>query len=226
MPERVEVYDNSHLMGTHPMGAMVVYTADGWLRRAFRRFKIGRHGSGTAGNDDYAMLREVLTRRLRKLADEDDSDTESHTRPDLLLIDGGKGQFSAVREVLETLGLTDIAMVAIAKGPDREAGLEQFISRRAGRPSAWRRTTRPCCTCNACGTKPTVLPSAPTARPDRAPVRGSQLDSIPGIGPKRKKQLLLHFGSVRGVTRASVEELAKVGGINRAVAQKIYDALH
>ena len=108
----MEVYDNSHLMGTDPMGGMVVYTPDGWLRRAFRRFKIGKHGSGTAGDDDYAMLKEVLSRRLRKLAS-DDTDTDSHMRPDLLLIDGGKGQFSAAREVLETLGLTDIAMVAI-----------------------------------------------------------------------------------------------------------------
>ncbi len=224
-PERVEIYDNSHLMGTHPMGAMVVYTADGWLRRAFRRFKIGKHGSGTAGDDDYAMLREVLTRRLRKLADEDDSDTESHSRPDLLLIDGGKGQFSAVREVLETLGLTDIAMVAIAKGPDRDAGLEQFISAEKG---MFRLAPNDPALLHLQRLRDEAHRFAIGAHRQarQGAVRGSQLDSIPGVGPKRKKQLLLHFGSVRGVTRASVEELAKVGGINRAVAQKIYDALH
>ncbi len=222
--ERVEIYDNSHLMGTHPMGAMVVYTPEGWLRRAFRRFKIGKHDSGTAGDDDYAMLKEVLFRRLRKLAS-DDPDTESHARPDLLLIDGGKGQFSAAREVLETLGLTDIALVAIAKGPDRDAGLEQFVSQERG-------TFR--------------LPPADPAllhlqrlrdeahryaigahrRARQTTTRASQLDAIPGVGPKRKKQLLTHFGSVRAVTRASVDELTKVGGIDQAVAQKIYDALH
>ncbi len=225
LPERVEVYDNSHLMGTHPMGGMVVYTAEGWLRRAFRRFKIGKHGSGTAGDDDYAMLREVLSRRLRKLADEEDSDAESHTRPDLLLIDGGKGQFSAVRGVLETLGLTDIAMVAIAKGPDRDAGLEQFISAERG---AFRLAPNDPALLHLQRLRDEAHRFAIGAHRQarQKQVRGSQLDTIPGVGPKRKKQLLLHFGSVRGVTRASVDELSKVGGINRAVAQKIYDALH
>jgi excinuclease ABC subunit C len=222
--ERVEIYDNSHLMGTHPMGAMVVYTPEGWLRRAFRRFKIGRHGSDTAGDDDYAMLKEVLSRRLRKLAS-DDADTESHARPDLLLIDGGKGQFSAAREVLDTLGLTDIAMVAIAKGPDRDAGLEQFVS--AGR-GAFRLAPNDPALLHLQRLRDEAHRFAIGAHRQarQATTRGSQLDSIPGIGPKRKKQLLMHFGSVRGVTRASVDELAKVGGINRAVAQKIYDALH
>jgi excinuclease ABC subunit C len=225
VPERVEVYDNSHLMGTHPMGAMVVYTAEGWLRRAFRRFKIGRHGTDTAGDDDYAMLREVLFRRLRKLAADEDDDAESQTRPDLLLIDGGKGQFSAAREVLETLGLTDIAMVAIAKGPDRDAGLEQFVSAERG---AFRLPP----------TEPALMhlqrlrdeahrfAIGAHRQARQTATRASQLDSIPGVGPKRKKQLLMHFGSVRGVSRASVEELAKVGGIDQAVAQKIFDALH
>ena len=222
--ERVEVYDNSHLMGTNPMGGMVAYTPDGWLRKAFRRFKIGKHGSGTAGDDDYAMLKEVLHRRLRKLAS-DDPDTESHARPDLLLIDGGKGQFSAAREVLETLGLTDIPMVAISKGPDRDAGLEQFVSYERGN-------------FRLAPTDPALMhlqrlrdeahryAIGAHRQARQAKVRGSQLDSIPGVGPKRKKQLLIHFGSVRGVTRASVDELTKVGGINQAVAQKIYDALH
>jgi len=224
-PERVEIYDNSHLMGTNPMGGMVVYTGEGWLRRAFRRFKIGKHGSGTAGDDDYAMLREVLTRRLRKLADDEDNDTDSHERPDLLLIDGGKGQFSAVREVLETLGLTDIAMVAIAKGPDRDAGLEQFISAEKG---TFRLPPNDPALLHLQRLRDEAHRFAIGAHRQarQRQVRGSQLDSIPGVGPKRKKQLLLHFGSVRGVTRASVEELANVGGINRAVAQKIYDALH
>ena len=223
-PERVEVYDNSHLMGTHPMGAMVVYTPDGWSRKAFRRFKIGKHGTDTAGDDDYGMLREVLHRRLRKIAS-DDKDADSHARPDLLLIDGGKGQFSTAQQVLEELSLTDIALVAIAKGPDRDAGLEQFVSAARG---SFR-----------LGPQDPALMHLQRLRDEahrfaigahrqarQTATKKSQLDSIPGIGPKRKKQLLLHFGSVRGITRASVDELAKVGGINQTVAQKIYDALH
>jgi excinuclease ABC subunit C len=170
------------------------------------------------------MLKEVLFRRLRKLAS-DDPDTDSHMRPDLLLIDGGKGQFSAAREVLETLGLTDIAMVAISKGPDRDAGLEQFVSAEKGtfrlRPDdpALMHLQRLRDEAHRY-----AIGAHRQAR--QAKVRGSQLDSIPGVGPKRKKQLLMHFGSVRGVTRASVDELSKVGGINQTVAQKIYDALH
>ena len=223
-PERVEVYDNSHLMGTHPMGAMVVYTPDGWSRKAFRRFKIGKHGTDTAGDDDYGMLREVLHRRLRKIAS-DDKDADSQARPDLLLIDGGKGQFSTAQQVLEELSLTDIALVAIAKGPDRDAGLEQFVSAARG---SFR-----------LGPQDPALMHLQRLRDEahrfaigahrqarQTATKKSQLDSIPGIGPKRKKQLLLHFGSVRGITRASVDELAKVGGINQTVAQKIYDALH
>ena len=223
-PERVEIYDNSHLMGTHPMGGMVVYTPEGWLRKAFRRFKIGKHGSGTAGDDDYGMLREVLSRRLRKLAG-GDADAESHMRPDLLLIDGGKGQFSAVREVLETLGLTDIPMVAIAKGPDRDAGLEQFISAERG---AFRLAPSDPALLHLQRLRDEAHRFAIGAHRQarKGAIRGSQLDSIPGVGPKRKKQLLLHFGSVRGVSRASVNELSRVGGINLTVAQKIYDALH
>ena len=225
-PERIEVYDNSHLMGTHPMGAMVVYTPEGWLRRAFRRFKIGKHESGTAGDDDYAMLREVLNRRLRKLAAEDgDRDTESQIRPDLLLIDGGKGQFTVATEVLEALGLTNIPMVAIAKGPDRDAGLEHLISAEKG---VFRLAPSDPALLHLQRLRDEAHRFAIGAHRQarQGAIRGSQLDAIPGVGPKRKKQLLLHFGSVRGVTRASVDELSKVGGINRAVAQKIYDALH
>jgi excinuclease ABC subunit C len=224
VPERVEVYDNSHLMGTHPMGGMVVYTTEGWLRRAFRRFKIGKHGSGTAGDDDFAMLREVLLRRLSKLAS-DDPDVDSHARPDLLLLDGGKGQFSAARAVLEELGLTDIAMIAISKGPDRDAGLEQFVS--AERGSFRLAPTDPALMhLQRLRDEAHRFAIGAHRQARQKATRSSQLDSIPGIGPKRKKQLLLHFGSVRAVSRASVDELSKIGGINQAVAQKIYDALH
>ena len=206
------------------MGAMVVYTAEGWLKAAFRRFKIGKHGTETAGDDDYAMLKEVLSRRLRKLAAGED-DEQSQVRPDLLLIDGGKGQFAAAWEILDTLGLTDIPLVAIAKGPDRGAGLEQFFSADRG---AFRLAPHDPALLHLQRLRDEAHRYAIGAHRQarQKQLRGSQLDSISGVGPKRKKQLLMHFGSVRGVTRASVEELAKVGGINRVVAQKIYDALH
>ncbi len=218
-PARIEVYDNSHIMGTHAVGAMITATAEGFEKKSYRRFTI-RHGELTPG-DDYGMTREVFFRRFSRLQKEDPGRTGGGW-PDLVLIDGGAGQLSAARGVMEELGLADLPLVAIAKGPDRNAGREQFFLP---------------------GKEPFTLPShdplmhylqrlrdeahrfaISSHRIKRAnALRASELDAIPGIGPGRKKALLHHFGSAKAVEGATLEELQKAPGINKRTAQQIHD---
>ncbi|MDX2102373.1 MAG: excinuclease ABC subunit UvrC [Alphaproteobacteria bacterium] len=220
-PERVEVYDNSHIQGTNAVGAMIVAGPEGLMKGQYRTFKI--RNTAVAG-DDYGMMREVLTRRLSRLMEED-PDGEKGTKPDLLLIDGGQGQLGVAVEVLKSLDITDLPVAAIAKGPDRDAGRERFFL-----PDR----------------EPFQLPpndpvlyflqrlrdeahrfAIGTHRARRTKALGrSELDEIAGIGSARKKALLQHFGSARAVARAGLEDLAAVPGINRTVAQKIYDHFH
>lgn len=218
-PQRIEIYDNSHIMGTHQVGAMVVATPDGFQKRSYRRFNIDRED--IAGGDDYGMMREVMRRRLQRLLS-DARDYQAGIWPDLLMIDGGKGQLSAVMGILEEFKLADkIACVAIAKGEDRNAGREDFYLP---------------------GKAPFKLPptdpvlyylqrlrdeahrfaiGSHRAKRSRA-LSQSTLDEIPGVGGKRKKALLRHFGSVSEVKKATPEMLLKVEGINRALADEIY----
>ena len=220
-PGRIETYDNSHIMGSHAYGVMVVAGPEGFEKRAYRKFAI--KGSVTPG-DDFGMMREVMERRFGK-RDPDAPDERPQDWPDLLLIDGGLGQFNAVRAVLEELNVRDIPIVAIAKGPDRDAGREWFFQE---------------------GRSPFQMPpndpvlyylqrlrdeahrfAITTHRAGRSKaIKTSELDSVPGIGAVRKRALLTRFGSVRGVRSASVEELSSVGGINSEIARTIYAFFH
>ena len=231
-PERIEVYDNSHIQGSHPVGAMIVAGQEGFLKNQYRKFNI-KSEEITAG-DDYGMMHEVLTRRFSRLLKEeaargDDApetkDGEAPPWPDLVLIDGGPGQLGAARQVLDDLGINDVKLVGIAKGPDRNAGREHF---------------------HVVGKSPFMLePRDPVlyyvqrlrdeahrfaigshrARRKKA-LGASPLDEIGGIGGARKRALLRHFGSAKAVSRASVPDLAAVEGISRALAQKIYEHFH
>ena len=218
-PERIEVYDNSHIMGTNAVGGMIVAGPEGFQKNQYRKFNI-RSSELTPG-DDYGMMREVLRRRFARLVKEEAED-EGAVRPDLVLIDGGAGQLAAAMEVMADLGVDDIPVVGVAKGPDRDAGLERFFMP---------------------GKEPFMLePKSPVLyylqrlrdeahrfaigshRTRRAmDLKKNPLDEVDGVGPARKRALLHAFGSARGVARASVDDLAKVEGVNDALAQRIYD---
>lgn len=219
---RIEVYDNSHIFGKHAVGAMIVAGEEGFMKQAYRKFTVDP-GEENTGGDDFWMLRQMLTRRFKRLKKE--HPTRDDHWPDLLLIDGGAGHLTIAQEVMEELELTEIPLVCIAKGPDRNAGREDYYQP---------------------GKKPFKLPpSDPVGyylqrlrdeahrfainahRGKRAnAIRTSVLDDIPGIGATRKKALLHHFGSARGVEEARLEELMKVDGISRATAKTIYDYFH
>ncbi len=247
-PERVEVYDNSHIQGSNAYGGMIVAGLEGFLKSSYRKFSIrGAANSSdaptppaaeatqdSAGNetteqnpeaftpgDDYAMMREVLQRRLSRALKED-PERKSGQWPDLILLDGGKGQLTVGEEVLAELGIDDVAIAAVAKGPDRNAGRERIFV--PNKPSFM------------LGPRDPVLYfiqrlrdeahrfAIETHRKGRSKSRlRSVLDDVPGIGAKRKKALLLHFGSAGAVSRAGLSDLEGVEGINKAVARKIYD---
>ena len=221
-PERVEIYDNSHIQGRHAVGGMVVAGPDGFNKAAYRKFNMREDGAhAVVQGDDFAMMRQVIHRRFERALKED-PDRTGDSWPDLLLIDGGKGQLSAVSDVMDDLGVTDITVVAISKGPDRNAGREQFHMR--GRDSF---TLSPQASAMhflqrlrdeahryAIGTH--------RARRQKAELT-SPLDGVPGIGPKRKKALLAHFGSARAVSAAGLQDLEAVDGISKSVARHIYD---
>ncbi|WP_417812783.1 excinuclease ABC subunit UvrC [Thalassospira alkalitolerans] len=220
-PERIEVYDNSHIQGTNMVGGMIVAGPEGFMKNAYRKFNIK---GDIAPGDDFAMMREVLTRRFAR-AQKEDPDRENGTWPDLCLIDGGLGQLGIARAVLEDLGIEDVMLVGVAKGVDRNAGREvlhipgkapvrldmkdpvlYFIQRLRDEAHRW-----------AIGTH----------RAKRSKQIGkSQLDAVPGIGGARKKALLHHFGSARGVADAGLKDLEAVDGISAAIARKIYDHFH
>jgi excinuclease ABC subunit C len=222
-PNRIEVYDNSHIQGTNAVGCMIVAGPDGLMKNAYRKFNIrgaGKDAGPVAGGDDYAMMREVLTRRFSRALKED-PDRDRGTWPDLVVIDGGKGQLSIVRGVFADLGIDDVALLGVAKGPDRNAGRETFhLQGRAPFTLSERdpvlyflQRLRDEAHRFAIGTH--------RARRAKSLVT-SPLDEIPGIGGKRKKALLMHFGSAQAVAAAGLADLEAVDGINSAVAQKIY----
>jgi excinuclease ABC subunit C len=221
-PNRVEVYDNSHVQGTNAVGAMIVAGPEGFRKNSYRKFNI--RNPETAPGDDFAMMREVLGRRFARL-EKEDPDRSKGDWPDLILIDGGRGQLSAVLETVECAGIHDIPIVAISKGPDRNAGRETFHL-----PN---------------GRDFQLPPNDPVLfylqrlrdeahrfaigahRTQRAKsIAASPLDEVPGIGPNRKRALLMHFGTARAVRNAALEDIAKVPGISRATAQGIYDFFH
>lgn len=221
-PDRIEVYDNSHIQGAHAVGGMIVAGPEGFLKSQYRKFNI--KDADLAPGDDFGMMREVLTRRFKRLVKED-PDRESGAWPDLVLIDGGAGQVSAAAAVLAELGIEDVALFGVAKGVDRDAGKEEF---------------------HAPGRRPFALPfRSPTLyfvqrlrdeahrfaigahRQKRSKAVGvTPLDEIPGIGPARKRALLSHFGSAKSVARAGLADLKAVEGISAATAETIHAFFH
>jgi excinuclease ABC subunit C len=223
-PERIEVYDNSHIMGTNAVGGMIVAGPEGFQKSQYRKFNI--KSTELTPGDDFGMMREVLRRRFARLVKEEEEGLSpgdsGFSRPDLVLVDGGAGQLSAALEIMADLGVDDIPVVGVAKGPDRDAGLERFF---------------------VPGKEPFMLePKSPVLyylqrlrdeahrfaigshRTRRAiDLKKNPLDEIDGVGPGRKRALLHAFGSARGVSRASVEDLAKVEGVSEALAQRVYD---
>lgn len=216
-PRRIEVYDNSHISGTNMVGAMVVSGPEGFQKNAYRKFNIRQAEAG----DDYGMMREVMTRRFGRALKEG-MNRESEHWPDLLLIDGGLGQFNVVKETLEELGVwNDVTVVAIAKGPDRNAGREQFFME--GK-AAFQLPLQDATLHYLQRLRDEVHRFAIGAHRTRRKMDISKnpLDEIGGIGAKRKKALLLHFGSARDVGRASVKDLMQVEGVSLAMAEKIH----
>lgn len=222
MPERIEIYDNSHISGTNAVGGMVVSGPEGWMKSSYRKFNI--KNKDLSPGDDFGMMREVLDRRFRRLLKED-PDKKTDMWPDLLLIDGGAGQVSATVSALKALGVEGIAIVGVAKGEDRDAGKEEFH--------------RP-------GKRPFALPhrdpvlyfvqrlrdeahrfaiGAHRARRAKS-VGATPLDDVPGVGATRKRALLAHFGSAKAATRAGLADLKAVDGISDAMAETIYGFFH
>jgi len=236
LPRRIEVYDNSHIGGSNAVGAMIVAGPGGFRKDQYRKFNI-RSAQLTPG-DDYGMMREVLQRRFKRLLEERPRttvgdtlasvvkvDDEDQPWPDLVLIDGGQGQLNAARETLGALGVMDVPLVAIAKGPDRDAGRETFFM--AGRNPFKLPPRDP------------LLYFVERLRDEahrfavgshrlrrKKDIREAGLQEIPGIGPTRKRALLRHFGTVKAIERASLPDLAQVPGISAEIARKIYDFFH
>jgi len=222
VPDRIEIYDNSHIQGTNMVGGMVVAGPEGFRKNAYRKFNI--KNPDTAPGDDFAMMREVLERRFAR-AQKEDPDREKGEWPDLVLIDGGKGQMSAARDALEEIGVEDVVMIGVSKGPDRNAGRETFhmpdgreINLPMNSPVLfYLQRLRDEAHRFAIGAH----------RQKRAKTVGhSSLDDVPGIGPARKKAMLLHFGTARAVKNASLEDLQGAPGVSATVAQKVYDYFH
>jgi excinuclease ABC subunit C len=255
-PRRIEVYDNSHIQGSNPVGAMIVAGSEGFQKNQYRKFNI--RSADLVPGDDFGMMREVLSRRFKRLineapraavavasaqegapggfqdtaADDVSSETAASTEteedspwPDLVLIDGGRGQLSAAQETLSALGITDVPLVGVAKGPERDAGLETFFM--AGREPFKLKPRDP------------VLYFVQRLRDEahrfavgshrvrrRRDIREAGLQEIPGIGPTRKRALLHHFGTLKAIERAALADLAQVPGISAETARKVYDFFH
>ncbi|RLJ51780.1 excinuclease ABC subunit C [Litoreibacter meonggei] len=221
-PKRIEVYDNSHIQGTNAVGGMIVAGQEGFLRNQYRKFNI--KGEDLVPGDDFGMMKEVLQRRFKRLQKED-PDRKTDMWPDLLLIDGGAGQVSAVREIMREMDVEDIDMVGVAKGVDRDAGKEEF-HRTGKRPFALRHNDPVLYFIQRLRDEAHRF-AIGTHRAKRAKSQlKNPLDEVEGVGPKRKKALLLHFGSAKAVSRANLSDLMSVEGVSEAMAQTIYDHFH
>ncbi len=221
-PARIEVYDNSHIQGSNAVGGMIVAGAEGFLKSQYRKFNI-KDETLTPG-DDFGMMREVLTRRFKRLLKED-PDRKTDAWPDLLLIDGGAGQVSAVHGILAELGVEDVPMIGVAKGVDRDAGKEEF-HRYGGRPFALRRGDPVLYFVQRMRDEAHRFAiGAHRAKRSKA-VGATPLDDVPGVGAARKRALLSHFGSAKAVSRAALEDLKAAEGISDALAETIYDYFH
>lgn len=228
-PKRIEVYDNSHIQGTNAVGAMIVAGPDGFVKNQYRKFNI--KSEGLTPGDDYAMMREVLERRFKRLINppEDNpaktKDDDFPQWPDLVIIDGGRGQLNAVREIFANLGLTQVALMSVAKGPDRDAGRETLFM-----PDREAIKLEP---------RDPVLYFIQRLRDEahrfvigshrklrKKDIREAGLQEIPGIGPSRKRALLHHFGTLKEIERASIGDLGKVPGVSAESARRIFEYFH
>ena len=224
-PRRIEVYDNSHIAGTDAVGAMIVAGPEGYIKSAYRKFTIKTVADGAiTPGDDYGMMREVLTRRFTRLVKHDE-DAAAEARPDLVIVDGGAGQLGTALEVFADLGVRDVALVAIAKGPDRDAGRERLHL--PGRPPLGLDQRDPVLYFLQRLRDEAHRFAIGAHRSKRAKATGrSAIDDIAGVGAKRKRALLNHFGSARGVAEAGIADLGRVAGISHALARTIYDYFH
>jgi len=231
-PKRIEVYDNSHIQGTNAVGAMIVAGPDGFIKNQYRKFNI--RSEGLTPGDDYAMMREVLQRRFKRLLTPPAEDEAAKSRPDddsfpqwpdLVIIDGGRGQLNAVRETFDGMGLTQVSLLAVAKGPDRDAGRETLFM-----PDREPLKLEP---------RDPVLYFIQRLRDEahrfvigshrklrKKDLREAGLQEIPGIGPSRKRALLHHFGTLKEIERASIADLGKVPGVSAESARKIFEFFH
>jgi excinuclease ABC subunit C len=221
-PKRIEVYDNSHIQGAHAVGAMIVAGPDGFMKSQYRKFNI--KGDSLTPGDDFGMMKQVLSRRFQRLLKED-PDRQSEAWPDLLLIDGGAGQVTAVRQILQDLGIDDVPFIGVAKGIDRDQGKEEF--HRTGRaPFALQRNDPVLYFVQRMRDEAHRFAiGAHRAKRSKA-VSATPLDDVPGVGATRKRALLAHFGSAKAVTRANLVDLKAVDGVSEGLAQKIYDYFH
>lgn len=222
-PNRIEVYDNSHIQGTNALGAMIVAGPEGYRKGQYRKFNIKR--AETAPGDDFAMMREVLTRRFKRAQDED-PDRDRGDWPDLVLVDGGRGQLGVAMGVLEELGIEDVTVVGIAKGPHHGRDGREVFHMMDGRD--FQLPVNSPVLFYLQRLRDEVHRFAIGAhREKRAKAMGaSPLDEVPGIGPARKKALLMHFGTAKAVRGASLEDLQKAPGVSKGTAQQVYDFYH
>jgi excinuclease ABC subunit C len=227
-PDRIEVYDNSHIQGTNALGAMIVAGPEGFRKNAYRKFNIKK--PETIAGDDFGMMREVFERRFARLANdggpEDEAERESGEWPDLVLVDGGRGQLNAAQRILEELGVEDVPMVGIAKGPHHGRDGREVFHLLDGRELTlpvnhpvlfYLQRLRDEAHRFAIGAHRQKRSKAITV---------SSLDEVPGIGPARKKALLMHFGTAKAVRNASLDDLQRAPGVSSAVAQTVYDFFH
>ena len=221
-PTRIEVYDNAHIQGSDAVGGMIVAGVEGFIKSQYRKYNI--KSAAGANSDDFGMMREVMTRRFERLLKED-PERKTDAWPDLLLIDGGAGQVSAVAGILSELGVEDIAMVGVAKGIDRDAGKEEFY--REGQPVMALPRNDPLLYFVQRLRDEAHRWANGAHRAKRAKaVSITPLDDIPGVGSTRKRALLAHFGSAKAVARAALPDLMAVNGISAAMAEVVYNFFH
>lgn len=228
-PKRIEVYDNSHIQGTNAVGAMIVAGPDGFVKNQYRKFNI--KSEGLAPGDDYAMMREVLERRFKRLINPPEEgvakakDDDFPQWPDLVIIDGGRGQLNAVREIFTNLGLSQVSLMSVAKGPDRDAGRETlFMPEREAIKLEPRDPVLYFIQRLRDEAHRFVIGSHRKLR--KKDIREAGLQEIPGIGPSRKRALLHHFGTLKEIERASIADLGKVPGVSAESARRIFEYFH
>ena len=222
VPDRIEIYDNSHIQGSHALGAMVVAGPEGFRKNAYRKFNMK---NPEISQDDFAMMREMFERRFGRAAREDPG-RDSGEWPDLVLIDGGKGQLSAARAILEDMGIEDVCMIGIAKGPHHGREGREVFHMPDGREINFPLNHPVLFYLQRLRDEAHRFAIGAHRQKRSKAITVSSLDEVPGIGPSRKKALLMHFGTAKAVKSAALEDLLKAPGVSKAVAQQVYDYFH